>query len=217
MDVPQNMDVALPVPGVLALPRPSRESAWEEGLVRRCQGGDQEAFRLLVERYQGRVFSIAHTLIRRRADVEDIAQQVFTKVYFGLRHFDFRSALLTWIYKITVNECYDHLRRQRASRMYCLSEMSETEARQVQNVPVGDLLPDRKAELAQLVSLLLGKVSSEERVLLLMKEVEGYSVQELAQLFACNENTIKVKLFRARRRLVQAARKKFFRKATREG
>ena len=184
------------------------DSDWETNLVRNCQSGDPEAFRLLVERYQGRVFSIAHSLVRLRADVEDIAQQVFTKVYFAIQNFDFRCALITWIYRITINECYDHLRRNRSRKLFCISEISEAECRKLERAPALGLAPDRQAELGQIVSLLLEKVSPEERVLLLMKEVEGYSIQDLARVFGWNQNTVKVKLFRARRRLAQIARKR---------
>ena len=207
MDVSQHMEAALPVSGILVPVGPALELDWETTLVRNCQQGDPDAFRLLVERYQGRVFSIAYALVRRRADVEDIAQQVFTKVYFGLRQFDFRCALLTWIYRITVNECYDYLRKQRAAKMQCLSEMTEEDARQAANTASSRVSPERQVEMAQTVSLLLGKLSPDERLLLVLKEVEGYSIQELARMFAWNENTVKVKLFRARQRLVRAARK----------
>lgn len=206
------MEATLPVPEVLADVPPSTGLDWETQVVRRCQSGDRDAFRLLVERYQGRVFSIAHTLIRSRADVEDIAQQVFTRVFFRIRDFDFRAALITWIYKITINECYNHLRKQRSGRLRCVSEMTEAEVHHMDNARSTDPSPQRKVELAQMVSLLLGKVSEEERLLLLMKEVEGYSVEDLSRLFACNENTVKIKLFRARRRLARLANKKLWRR-----
>ena len=215
MRVSQDMELALPVSEVLAPASPSLELDWDTTAVRSCQAGDPEAFRLLVERYQGKVFSIAYALIRRRADVEDIAQQVFTKVYFGIGNFDFRSALLTWIYRITVNECYDHLRKQRSNRMVCLSELSEDEARQFSNRRASEVQPDRQAELAQMTALLLAKVSPEERLLLLLREVEGYSIHDLSQLFSWNENTVKVKLFRARKRLAKVAQRYSFPKRER--
>jgi len=209
------MEATLATPDVLVRVRPAPDSDWETNLVRDCQSGDPEAFRLLVERYQGRVFSIAHSLVRLRADVEDIAQQVFTKVYFAIQNFDFRCALITWIYRITINECYDHLRRNRSRKLFCISEISESECRELERAPALGLAPDRQAELGEIVSLLLEKVSPDERVLLLMKEVEGYSIQDLARLFGWNQNTVKVKLFRARRRLAQVARKKLPRNAKR--
>lgn len=206
MGVSPDMDIALPVPQVLSPAAPS-DVDWETAVVRGCQQGDPEAFRLLMERYQGKVFSIAYSLIRRRQDVEDIAQQVFTKVYFNIAQFDFRSAFLTWIYKITVNECYDYLRKQRSNRTIYVSEMTEDEQRQFSNRPANEVLPDRRAELAQTTALLLKKVSEEERLLLLLREVEGYSIRDLSRMFAWNENTVKVKLFRARQRLVKIAKR----------
>jgi len=206
MGVSPDMEIALPVPAVLPS-TPAVETDWETTLVRGSQQGDPEAFRLLMERYQGKVFSIAYALIRRRHDVEDIAQQVFTKVYFSIPQFDFRSAFLTWIYKITVNECYDYLRKQRSNRMIFVSEMSEDEQRQFTNRPADEVLPDRQAELAQTTALLLRKVPEEERLLLLLREVEGYSIHDLSRMFGWNENTVKVKLFRARQRLVKIAKR----------
>jgi RNA polymerase sigma-70 factor (ECF subfamily) len=208
MDVKRGVGLAIPISQALAPPAAVPEAGWETTLIRSCQSGDPDAFRVLVERYQGKVFSIAHKLVRRRADVEDIAQEVFTKVYFSIGSFDFRSALLTWIYRITINECYDHLRKHRSDRTVCVSEMTEAEAHQVEMASSVSSPPDRHAEMAEMVSRLLGRLSSQERLLLLMKEVEGYSIQDLSRMFAWNENTLKVKLFRARRRLAQLARKR---------
>ncbi len=183
----------------------------EVALVRRAQGGDQAAFSLIVEKYQSKVFSIIHGVLRNRNDVEDIAQQVFTKVYFALKGFDFRSSLVTWLYKITVNECYDYLRKQKVRKLTYESDLSDDEARRVGNVEDhrqgGALAADRMAEQRQYVMRLMERLSEEERTLLMMKEVDGYSVEELAAMNGMNENTVKVKLFRARQKLMKAARK----------
>src|SRR5258707_14670775 len=129
--------------GVLTLPgfgskvaaksRVDYQSTPEGALVSRAQSGDETAFREIVERYQSKVFSIIHGIVRQRNDVEDIAQQVFAKVYFSLRNFDFRSSLITWIYKITVNECFDYLRKKKVRKLVYESDMSEDEARRVEN------------------------------------------------------------------------------------
>src|SRR3954447_23100527 len=96
--------------------RADYENTPEGSLVRRAQSGDETAFREIVERYQSKVFSIIHSIVRQRNDVEDIAQQVFAKVYLSLKSFDFRSSLITWIYKITVNECFDYLRKRKVRK-----------------------------------------------------------------------------------------------------
>jgi len=186
------------------------QNTQEGALVRRAQDGDESAFQEIVERYQSKVFSIIHGIVRQRNDVEDIAQQVFAKVYFSIKNFDFRSSLITWIYKITVNECFDYLRKKKVRKLVYESDLSEDEVRRVENTePSVDRQPPADSSLAQRDYLLklLTRVSDEERMLLMMKEVEGFSVEELAQKTGMNENTIKVKLFRARQKLVKAAQR----------
>lgn len=180
----------------------------ESALVRRVQGGDEMAFRDLVERYQSKVFSIIYGILRNRNDAEDIAQQVFAKVYFSIRNFDFRSSLLTWIYKITVNECYDYLRKKKVRKLVYESDFSETDTNLLEHSGVAvdpGLSVDQTLANRDLAVKLLDKISEEDRNLLLLKEVEGHSVEELAGMTGMNENTIKVKLFRARQKLVKAA------------
>ena len=114
---------------------------------------------------------------------EDIAQQVFAKVYFSIRNFDFRSSLLTWIYKITVNECYDYLRKKRVRKLVYESDFSQEDAQRMEaSEPAVDreVLADTRLANRDLVVQLLSKVSEEDRNLILLKEVEGHSVEELA-------------------------------------
>jgi RNA polymerase sigma-70 factor (ECF subfamily) len=186
------------------------ENTQEGALVRRAQSGDEAAFRELVEKYQSKVFSIIHGIVRQKNDVEDIAQQVFTKIYFSIKNFDFRSSPITWIYKITVNECFDYLRKKKVRKLVYESDLSEDEVRRVENTePATDRTPRADTSLASrdYVTKLLDRVSDEERTLLMMKEVEGYSVEELASMLNMNENTVKVKLFRARQKLVKASQR----------
>jgi RNA polymerase sigma-70 factor (ECF subfamily) len=182
----------------------------EADLVRRCQDGDEAAFRQIVERNQSKVYSIIYGILRNRNDAEDIAQQVFAKIYFSIKGFDFRSSLITWVYKITVNECYDYLRKQKVRKLVYESDLAEDDARTMENSSVAvERRPaiDKRMERRDYLMKLLSKVSEEERSLLIHKEVEGLTVEELAQMTGLNENTIKVKLFRARQKLVKASAK----------
>ncbi len=204
----------LPLPAVAAKPRTNRtvdRSQTEEGLlVARVQKRDEMAFRELVERYQNKVFSIIYGILRNRNDAEDISQQVFTKIYSSIGNFDSRSSLLTWIYKITVNECYDYLRKKRVRKLVYESDINEDDSRLMEN---SEVTQDRNVavdtQLAQrdLLLKILDKISDEDRALILLKEVEGHSVEELAQRTGMNENTVKVKLFRARQKLLKAAQR----------
>ncbi len=182
----------------------------EAALVRRVQAGDQTAFREVVERHQAKVFSIIYGILRNHNDAEDIAQQVFTKAYFSIRRFDFRSSLLTWLYKITVNECYDYLRKKKVRKLVYESDFSAEDVRRVAQVePARDPHAPVDVTVARrdLVVKLLARLPEQERTLLLLKEVEGHSVEELARMTGINENTIKVKLFRARQKLLKLARR----------
>src|SRR5438477_953733 len=179
------------LPGTLRFPaigsktanrtRVDYENTPEGALVRRAQAGDEAAFQEIVERYQSKVFSIIHGIVRQRNDVEDIAQQVFTKIYFSMRNFDFRSSLITWIYKITVNECFDYLRKKKVRKLVYESDLSEDEVRRVENSepPVRQVGADVNLARRDYIFKLLTKVSDEERNLLMLKEVEGHSVEEL--------------------------------------
>src|SRR5258705_13901826 len=112
--------------------RVDHRNSEEAVLVRRVQARDEIAFREIVERYQTKVFSIIYGILRNHNDAEDIAQQVFAKIYFSIGNFDFRSSLLTWIYKITVNECYDYLRKKRVRKLVYESDFSQEDTQRMQ-------------------------------------------------------------------------------------
>ncbi|HEY7209492.1 MAG TPA: RNA polymerase sigma factor [Bryobacteraceae bacterium] len=209
------LTVSLPFPATAVEPSRAKSkldhrTSEEAALVRRVQAKDELAFREIVERYQAKVFSIIYGILRNRNDAEDIAQQVFAKIYFSIKNFDFRSSLLTWIYKITVNECYDYLRKKRVRKLVYESDFSSDDSLRMENSePATDQAPAVDHRLAQhdLILKLLRKLSEEDRSLILLKEVEGHSVEELAGMTGMNENTIKVKLFRARQKLLKAAQR----------
>src|SRR6202023_1271318 len=180
-------------------------------LVRRAQAGDKEAFEELVRRHQHRVFAVAGGILRRREDVEDIAQQVFVKAYFSLKRFDQRAAFSTWLYKITVNECWDLLRKRKVRPLVYESDLSEEQARQYgapeeRSAPALDI--SDKLVARERVEKLLECLDERDRMMLILKEVEGFAVEEIAEILDLNANTVKVRLFRARRRIVNEARKR---------
>jgi RNA polymerase sigma-70 factor, ECF subfamily len=202
-------------PSSLATDRPhlSRPAgaADDRELVRRAQGEDKEAFEELIRRHQHRVFAVAGGILRRREDVEDISQQVFVKAYFSLKRFDQRAAFSTWLYKITVNECWDLLRKKKVRPLVYESDLSEEQARQVMTSGErGTTGPDasERLEARERVERLLQGLDERDRLMLILKEVEGFSIEEIAKVLDLNANTVKVRLFRARRRVVSQARKR---------
>jgi RNA polymerase sigma-70 factor (ECF subfamily) len=180
-------------------------------LVRRAQAEDHVAFEELMRRHQQRVTAVAGGILRQREDVEDISQQVFVKAYFSLKRFDQRAAFSTWLYKITVNECWDLLRKRKVRPLVYESNLSEEQARQYgapeeRSTPATDI--SDKLVARQRVERLLECLDERDRMMLILKEVEGFAVEEIADILELNANTVKVRLFRARRRIVSEARKR---------
>jgi RNA polymerase sigma-70 factor (ECF subfamily) len=182
----------------------------ERQLVRRAQKGDKVAFETLVQRHQHRVFAVARGILKRQEDVEDIAQQVFVKAYFSLKRFDQRAAFSTWLYKITVNECWDLLRKRKARPLVYEADFSEEQSKQYtapeREASKAPDASDRMALREQLENM-LSQLDKRDRAMLVLKEVEGFSVEEIAESMGLNANTVKVRLFRARRRIIEYSRR----------
>jgi RNA polymerase sigma-70 factor (ECF subfamily) len=194
---------------------PLTHSEEEKLLVRRAQKGDGSAYEELLRTHQRRVLGVIGGILRGSGDVEDVAQQALAKAYFSIRGFDLRSAFGTWLYKIAVNECWDYLRKKKVRRLVYEADLSEEQVRKLDSVPersFGDWRPredaEKKAEQRQLLERLLGELEEKDRLMLVMKEVEGFSVEEIGEVLGLNINTVKVRLFRARGRLVEIYRKR---------
>ncbi len=184
-------------------------AADDRELVGRAQAEEKDAFEELIRRHQQRVFAVAGGILRKREDVEDIAQQVFVKAYFSLKRFHQRAAFSTWLYKITVNECWDLLRKKKVRPLVYESDLSEEQARQaIHSAERKSDGPDisAKLEARQRVERLLDGLDERDRLMLMLKEVEGFSIEEIAEVLDLNANTVKVRLFRARRRVVKQAK-----------
>ncbi len=172
------------------------------------RSADEAAFRAFVETYRARVLATIRTRIHPANDAEDVAQQVFTKAYFGMDRFDARGTLWAWLYRITVNECYDYLRKRRTRPLVYESELGSGDEswQSLSNVPTADDDLDAVLARRQLMEMLLRRLTGHERRLLYMKEVHGCSVYELAEMAGVTTNCVKVRLFRARQKVLRSWR-----------
>ncbi len=187
--------------------KPDQETEW----IRRAQRGDREAFGPLVDRFQKRVYALVYHLVRRRDEVEDIAQEIFIKAFRAIRTYDFRSAFGTWLSRVGVNHCYDYLRRQRAARVSYFWQMPEESQRQLLARAESDEPPggtaEQRAVVRDLAEKLLARAPVEDRTILTLKELEGLSVEEIAEILNLKVSTAKVRLHRARKRMVKDLRR----------
>lgn len=176
----------------------------ERDLVRRCQHGDELAYNEIFRRYQSKVFSIVYHLIWNRDDVEDVAQNVFSKIYFSIRSYHFQGAFAVWIERITVNQCFDYLRQKKRHKGAIeLDAMNPEEANvTLQPAPSKAAPSAEKGVISRQVAFrLLTELKEEDRAMLVLKEVDGASVQELSRVFKISESNVKIRLMRARHKL----------------
>jgi RNA polymerase sigma-70 factor, ECF subfamily len=182
---------------------PNPEVEW----IRQAQGGDRDAFGRLVERHQRRIFSLVYHLLHRREVVEDLAQEIFLKAYVAIGRFNFESSFATWLGRIAVNHCYDHLRHERSSRVRYFSDMSEDASQRLEeglkSEPGGSSDVEKQTWVKETVHKLLDRASPDDRTILVLKEMEELSVEEIAQIMKLTETAVKVRLHRARKRMLE--------------
>jgi RNA polymerase sigma-70 factor (ECF subfamily) len=175
-------------------------------LIKRAQAGESTAFNEIVLAYRKRILGTITRLIARSEDVEDVAQEVFLRLYFSLDQLRTAEVFEPWLYRLTVNAAYDYLRKQRRRQEYRMSDLSEQQMVMADAVAGGRADQDEREmkKTRETVEAVLGSVSEADRILLMLKELEGLSLKELEKIYNINENALKVRLFRARQRVLKA-------------
>ncbi len=180
-------------------------------LVQRCVEGDPRAFKVLVERYQRKVFTIAFGILRNQDDALDVAQDAFVKVHRHLPDFKGNSSFYTWLYRIVVNLCIDRKRRAARAREV---DYDDTLAHHGDRFTDGPTLasihiegPSKalaRKELAEHMERALSKLSEDHREILVLREVDGLSYEELADTLGIAKGTVMSRLFHARKNFQKA-------------
>ena len=174
-------------------------------LIKRAREGDDSAFNEVVRAYRKRILGTIARLIGRPEDVEDVGQEVFLRLYFSLDQLRTPEVFEAWMYRLTVNAAYDYLRRQKRRGESRMSDLSEQQV-MLADAAAGAKREDevqRRKRVRELVDSLLRSISAEDRILLTLKEIEGLSLKELEKVYGVNENALKVRLFRARQRVMK--------------
>jgi RNA polymerase sigma-70 factor (ECF subfamily) len=178
----------------------------EQELIERARGGDTAAFNEMVLAYRKRILGTISRLIGRPEDVEDVAQEVFVRLYYSLDQLRTPEVFEPWLYRLTVNASYDYLRRSKRRAESRMSDLSEQQVMMADAMAGGkqDAENRQRGDVREFVDALFQHVSEEDRLLLTLKEVEGLSLRELEKIYRVNENALKVRLFRARQRVLKA-------------
>jgi RNA polymerase sigma-70 factor (ECF subfamily) len=175
-------------------------------IIKRAQSGDGAAFNEVVLAYRKRTLGTIARLISRPEDVEDVAQEVFLRLYFSLDQLRTAEVFEPWLYRLTVNAAYDYLRKHRRRPESRMADLSEQQVMLADAQAGGRVDHDARqhTHVRETVDALLSAVSESDRILLTLKEVEGLSLKELEKIYRVNENALKVRLFRARQRVLKA-------------
>lgn len=172
----------------------------ESETIARAKQGDKQAYRLLVETYQDRLFGLVYSMVRNQEQAEDLTQEIFVKAYFALRSFAGDSAFYTWLFRIGSNHCLDHLRKRRPQEISLddTTDEAETLTRlQSLEAPASER-PDVPQQADSEVMRVLATLDPDQRLVLSLREVEGCTYEEIAKLMNCGVNTVKSRLNRAR-------------------
>jgi RNA polymerase sigma-70 factor (ECF subfamily) len=177
----------------------------DRDMVGRCQKGDSLAFEELVRKYQQTVFNLAYRYLGSRNEVEDIAQKIFTKVYFSLPKFDLRRPFFPWLYRIAINQCYDELRRIRRQKTHTFSELSLEETSSIEKLSGQNEIPqptdEGRQEMQALLKKMLNQLPDQQRVAIVLRDLEVIPYSKIAEILKCTEQAARLKVFRARARL----------------
>ena len=201
---------SLPVMGAAPAAVPAGPGeATDAELVARARGGATEAFETLVTRYRGRIYAMTMNMTGNDADAWDLSQEVFIKAWRALPGFESRSQFFTWLYRITHNVFIDWVRKRKITGAEFNDELGNVPAAGAPTAPRHLPEPDRALEHRELgdrIKEALEQLSPEHRAVVLLKEVDGLSYQEIADTVGCAIGTVMSRLFNARKRLQEMLR-----------
>ncbi len=181
----------------------------DDELIRAALAGDEEAFRVLMERYRNRAFGVALGIVGDADEALDVVQESFVKAYYGLKDFRFGSSFYTWFYRLLVNRAIDRWRKSSRSPSVPLEETrlseddSPPEAGDFPRTPE-ELAANR--ELAGALSRAIAALSPSHRAVIMLREVDGLAYEEIAAVLSCSVGTVMSRLHYARARLKSALR-----------
>ena len=161
-------------------------------------GGDINAFAILVDRYKSLVFTLSLKMLASREEAEEVSQDVFIKIYKSLSGFKTESKFSTWLYRITYNTCLDRLRTTK--RTAYLVAVEDFEAQEVTSL-MNALDTIEEKERKQMIQKCLDLLPAEDNFLLTLYYFQENSLKEISKIMGINENNVKIKLFRSRRKL----------------
>ena len=179
-------------------------TATDEVLVKAAQKGDMAAFEELVARHRDKIYARAFSMLRNEDDAIDLSQEAWVKAWQRLKQFQGESSFVTWMTRIVINLCLDHLRKAKRHRAESIELMDEESGGVERQMPVVQINPTEgleRGEIRQRIDKALGQLSYEHRTVLILHEFEQLEYKEIAKRMQCSIGTVMSRLFYARRRM----------------
>jgi len=175
----------------------------ESELILKCKNGNVEAFEELVLKYQRQIYTVAYRFMGNHEDASDLAQEAFIKAYKSIDRFRGESSLKTWLYHIVANVCRDELRKRKKGQVLSLDAPISTEegeiTRQTEDWTYAPDLIYESKEAQYFIQEAINQLTPEYKEVIILREIQGFSYEEIAQHLGCSLGTIKSRLNRARK------------------
>ena len=178
-----------------------------EDIIKKAQNGDMAAFEQIVIKYQSIIYNTAFKICNNPDDAYDISQESLLKIYKNISYFEGKSKFSTWIYRIVTNTALDYIKKHRKSNVFSLNaEMDEDGDSYIENIRDTSPTPEEaldSEETKKLVHEALNKLSENHRAVLVLRDINGLSYEEIAEVLLCSEGTVKSRINRARNALYE--------------
>lgn len=181
---------------------------FESQLISKCKNGDIQSFEILIDSYSKQVFNILYRMLGNEEDAKDVSQEVFIKVYKKIGSFHGKSKFSTWLYRITVNSGKDHIKRKKVDL-----PIDEFQNTKLESEPRKGSNPEAafdETERSEIILKALMKLNEEHRVLILLRDIQGFSYEDIGKILKINIGTVKSRLNRGRIRLKDLLKDEFY-------
>lgn len=177
----------------------------EERLIKMAQNGDNDAFNQLMDNYFKKIYNIAFRMANNTDDAADMTQEIMIKLFKNISSFSGNSKFSTWVYRVATNTCLDELKKLKRHKNYSIDKDIETDdgdfSYEVEDTsPVPETLAEQN-ELKQIVASAIGMLNSDHKAVLVLRDIQGLSYDEIARIVGCTEGTVKSRISRARAQL----------------
>lgn len=176
----------------------------EQKLIKKCASGNLKAFDELIEKYEKTAYNIALRILKNPEDAMDVSQEAFIKVFKSIKTFNFESAFSTWLYRIVTNTCLDFIRK-RNSNVYSIDNPIQTDEGEIErDIPDESNSPEELLEkklTQELINNSINKLEENHRIVIILRDIQGFSYEEISKILDCSMGTVKSRINRARRSL----------------